>query len=89
VGDTGRAAHALRQLAMSTSEADAAGRVTLLEEGLALARLAGADGEAAMLLAYLAAAAAEAGDLEHVRVLLEEGELLARRSGDAGLGCSR
>ena len=83
VGDTGRAAHALRQLAMSSSEADATGRVALLEEGLTLARLAGADGEAAMLLAYLAAAAAEAGDLERVRVLLEEGELLARRSGDA------
>ena len=58
---------------MATSESDVAGRLRYLEEGLTLARAAGADGESAMLLAYLAAAAAEAGDLEHVRMLLEEG----------------
>src|SRR5205823_1380576 len=67
VGDTGRAAHALRQLAMATSDADSAGRVALLEEGLALARAAGVDAEAAMLLAFLASAAAEAGDVKRVR----------------------
>ena len=68
---------------MATSESDVAGRLRYLEEGLTLARAAGADGQSAMLLAYLAAAAAEAGDLEHVRMLLEEGERLARGSGDA------
>jgi tetratricopeptide (TPR) repeat protein len=80
---TARAAHALRQLAMATSDADAARRIALLDEALALARSVGADGEAAGLLANLAAAAAEAGDPDRVRVLLEEGDLLGRRSADA------
>jgi tetratricopeptide (TPR) repeat protein len=68
---------------MASADADVLGRVALLEEGLALARTAGADGESAMLLAYLAAAAAEAGHLERVRTLLDEGQALGRRSGDA------
>jgi len=83
VGDDQRAAHAFRQLALATPDNDPAARVALLEQGLAFARAAGADSEAGMLLAFLATAAAEAGELQRAGVLLEEGAALGRRSGDA------
>ena len=85
VGDNRRAAHALRQLAMATPDNDPAARIAFLEEGLGFARAGGADAdaEAAMLLAFLAAAAAEADEPERAKVLLEEGNALGRRSRDA------
>ena len=85
MGDSRRAAHALRQLAMATPDNDPAARIAFLEEGLAFARAGGADAdaEAAMLLAFLAAAAAEADEPERAKLLLEEGNALGRRSRDA------
>jgi tetratricopeptide (TPR) repeat protein len=83
VGDLARAASALRRLAMATRDDDPAARVAFLQEGLECARAAGADAEAAMLLAFLGAVAAEAGEMDRVRDLLEEGDALGRRSGDA------
>jgi non-specific serine/threonine protein kinase len=83
IGDAQRAATALGALMIATEETDTAGRVALLEEGVALARAAGVKGELAMLLGHLAAEAAEADNLQRARELLDESEGLARTGGGA------
>jgi hypothetical protein len=82
-GDLRRQAEALRQVALVSGDADASRRVALLEEGVALARAAGAPGQTAVQLAFLAAAAAEAADTERAQELLDESYRLARAAGDA------
>ena len=83
IGDARRAAEALWVLVLASEEDDAAGRVASLEEGLALAQAAGAKGVEARHLAFLGAATADAGDLDHARILLDECDALARTAGDA------
>jgi predicted ATPase/DNA-binding CsgD family transcriptional regulator/transcriptional regulator with XRE-family HTH domain len=83
VGDWARAAEALRQLAFSTEEDDAPSRLALLEEALALSRASGDKAQEAVQLGALAAAAADAGDLDRARLLAEESDMLARSSGYA------
>jgi non-specific serine/threonine protein kinase len=86
VGDADRAASALRALVFTTDEDDAAGRVALLEEGMALMRAAGATpnlGALAQNIGYLGVVAAEAGDLARARALLEESDAMTRAAGDA------
>jgi predicted ATPase len=78
MGDVRLAADAVRALAQNTSADEVAQRIALLEEGVELARAAGGNNGLALHLAYLGAAAAEAGDLERARALLEEGDTLAR-----------
>jgi tetratricopeptide (TPR) repeat protein len=53
-----------------------------LEEALALARAAGLKGRTAHCLAAIAAALAEAGDTQRARMLLDEGQELARTAQD-------
>jgi tetratricopeptide (TPR) repeat protein len=65
-------------LALSTDEENAAVRIALLEEAVALSRAASATSYMATHLAFLAAAVAEVGDLQRARALLEEGDVLAR-----------
>ena len=83
IGTADRAAWALHALIIATDEYDAPNRQRLVKEGLALARAACDKHVEALLLAKLGAVAAEAGDLERARVLLEESEGLARSIGDA------
>jgi non-specific serine/threonine protein kinase len=81
-GDSLRAARALRALAWTIDEDRTAERVTLLEEALALVRVAGGDGHVSVHLAWLAGAVADTGDLERARALAEESDWLGRVSGD-------
>jgi ATP/maltotriose-dependent transcriptional regulator MalT len=74
IGNVRLVAATLRALAIATEEKNAAGRVALLEEALVFAR--------APALAGLAGVAADAGDLERARVLLEESEALAQAEGE-------
>jgi predicted ATPase/DNA-binding XRE family transcriptional regulator len=82
IGDPRRIAEALWVLVLASEVDDVDGRLALLDEGLVTARGAGLDGLAARHLAFLAAAAAEAGDLGRARMLAEESDALARRAGD-------
>jgi predicted ATPase/DNA-binding XRE family transcriptional regulator len=83
IGDARRAAEALWVLVLASEENDSATRVASLEEGLMLARAAGLKGLQARHLAFLGAAAADAGELRRARILLEECDVLARSAGDA------
>ena len=82
IGDARRAADALWAVVYATEDDDAATRITLLEEGLALLEAAGVRGQYAWVLGFLAAAAAESGDLQRARTVLDEADALARAAGD-------
>jgi non-specific serine/threonine protein kinase len=75
------AAEALLALAQATTEDDDAGRIKLLEEGLALARVAEDAGLLARYLGVVAATAAESGDLQRARTLLKEGSAVGSAAG--------
>jgi tetratricopeptide (TPR) repeat protein len=81
-GDSRLAARALRVLTLTMDDSHTADRVTLLEEALALSRAAGDAGQVAVHLAWLAAAVANAGDLQRARALAEESDRFGQTSGD-------
>jgi hypothetical protein len=81
-GDTRIASRALRTLAWALGDDDAAERVPLLEEALALARADGGAGHVSIHLAFLAWAVADTANRERARTLAEEADKLARESGD-------
>ena len=83
IDDASQAAWAQHALVIGTDEDDAAGREQLVRDGLATALAAGAEHQAALLLAKLGAVIADTGDVEGARALLEESEALALTIGDA------
>jgi hypothetical protein len=81
LGDLRVAAEALLALALATNEEDSGARVALLEEGLPRARSAGDSGLLARYLGSVAAVAAETGDLQRARTLLQEGTAVGSTTG--------
>jgi non-specific serine/threonine protein kinase len=81
VGDARRVVDALWVLVLGTGDDDMADRIELLDEAVTVARAAGS-GLVVFPLGFLAAAVAEAGDLERARLLLVECDGLARAAGD-------
>jgi non-specific serine/threonine protein kinase len=86
VGDAQQVVWALFVLAQLTEEDDAAGRIGILEEGVALARRSENTVQVTFVLPFLAAALAEAGDTRRARVLLDECGAYARAIGDTFSG---
>jgi non-specific serine/threonine protein kinase len=80
IGDVRQTIRALRMVAWLIDDEHAPTRFAALEEALVLARGADDKGQMAELLSLLGAANAEAGNLEQARVLLEEGDVLARNA---------
>jgi hypothetical protein len=82
VNDVYAIAWSLRALATASDDSDATVRTALLHECLALSHASGAKGVEAQSLARLAVIALDAGDLDGARALVEQGDGLARVTGD-------
>jgi non-specific serine/threonine protein kinase len=81
IGDARRVVDALWVLVLGTADDDINARIVFLDEAVTVARAAGT-GLILFPLGFLAAAVAELGELDRVRLLLDECDGLARAAGD-------